>query len=165
MSVLRRYFKPNQICFITSVTYQRKPILVESADIFWLAVERTQAELPFGLVAWVLLPDHCHLLLTSERGDFSEIVKRMKLSFAALYRRQIQADCGTVWQARFWDHIIRGERDLGRHADYIHYNPVKHGLAENILSWPHSSASKYYSDQVMPSFEGITGCQDGEFGE
>ncbi len=44
-----------------------------------------------------------------------------------------------VWQRRFWEHTIRDERDLEQHVDYIHYNPVKHGLVSCPHRWPNSS--------------------------
>jgi hypothetical protein len=44
-----------------------------------------------------------------------------------------------VWQRRFWGYVIRDETDLARHLDYIHYNPIKHGLAECAHAWPWSS--------------------------
>ena len=48
-----------------------------------------------------------------------------------------------VWQPRFWEHHIRGEEDLGRHLDYIHYNPVKHGYAASPAGWPYSSFARF----------------------
>ncbi len=139
MSVLRRHFRPNQICFITSVTHDRRPILVDNADLFWSVIERVQSALPFDLYAWVLLPDHVHLLMGSPRGDFSVLMQRVKVSFSERYRRRNELRRGQVWQPRFWDHIVRDEVDLARHADYIHYNPVKHGLASDPFQWLHSS--------------------------
>ncbi len=50
-----------------------------------------------------------------------------------------------IWQRRFWDHCIRDEEDLRRHLDYIHYNPVKHGLVRRPLDWPWSSFARYVS--------------------
>jgi putative transposase len=44
-----------------------------------------------------------------------------------------------VWQRRFWEHRIRDDADLERHAAYIHWNPVKHGLVGNPEDWPYSS--------------------------
>jgi putative transposase len=49
----------------------------------------------------------------------------------------------TIWQRRFWEHQIRNEDDLQRHIDYIHYNPVKHGLVEKIEDWPWSTYHKF----------------------
>jgi putative transposase len=48
-----------------------------------------------------------------------------------------------VWQPRFWEHVIRDESDLQRHLDYIHYNPVKHGLVSRPIDWKFSSIRKY----------------------
>ncbi len=44
-----------------------------------------------------------------------------------------------LWQRRFWEHLIRDEADWRRHLDYIHYNPVKHGLAKHPIDWSWSS--------------------------
>ncbi len=44
-----------------------------------------------------------------------------------------------VFQPKFWEHTIRNERDFERHVDYIHYNPVKHKLAQRPRDWPYSS--------------------------
>lgn len=47
------------------------------------------------------------------------------------------------WQKGFWDHVIRDEADFQRHLDYIHYNPVKHGLVQRPEDWPYSSYSAW----------------------
>jgi putative transposase len=44
-----------------------------------------------------------------------------------------------IWQRRYWEHMIRDEQDYARHVDYIHYNPVKHGLVNRVRDWPHST--------------------------
>ncbi|MCX7689130.1 MAG: hypothetical protein N2045_14335, partial [Fimbriimonadales bacterium] len=44
-----------------------------------------------------------------------------------------------VWQRRFWEHCIRDEEDWRQHIDYVHYNPVKHGLVTRPGDWPYSS--------------------------
>ena len=49
----------------------------------------------------------------------------------------------TLWQPRFWEHCLKDEEDLQRHLDYIHYNPVKHGLAATPREWPHSSFARF----------------------
>ncbi len=48
-----------------------------------------------------------------------------------------------VWQRRFWEHTVRDERDFQAHVDYIHYNPVKHGLVERVREWPYSSFHRF----------------------
>jgi putative transposase len=48
-----------------------------------------------------------------------------------------------LWQRGFWDHVIRDERDLARHFDYIHYNPVKHGYVTQPEAYTDSSFAEY----------------------
>ncbi len=48
-----------------------------------------------------------------------------------------------VWQRRYWEHVLHDESDFERHCDYIHYNPVKHGLVACPKDWPYSSFSRF----------------------
>jgi len=61
-------------------------------------------------------------------------------------------ECGT-WQRRYWEHAIRDSGDLERHVNYIHGNPVKHGLVADIDDWPHSSWHRWereYTTSLPP---------------
>ena len=55
-----------------------------------------------------------------------------------------------IWQRRYWEHIIRDDADLVRHIDYIHFNPVKHGLASRVCDWPHSSFHQWVKRGELP---------------
>ena len=48
-----------------------------------------------------------------------------------------------IWQRRFWEHTIRDDDDFSRHFDYLHFNPVRHGLVPRVRDWPHSSFHLY----------------------
>ena len=50
---------------------------------------------------------------------------------------------GMIWQRRFWEHAIRDQEDFNRHCDYIHYNPVKHGLADDPKKWKYSTIHQF----------------------
>jgi len=100
---------------------------------------------PFIIDAWVLLPDHMHCLWTLPRGD-RELGKRW-----AMIKRLVTQQCpelkrldwltpsrksrneSTVWQRRFREHLICDDIDFKNHLEYIHYNPVKHGLCEKSI--------------------------------
>ncbi|MET4390349.1 hypothetical protein ABIB73_006131 [Bradyrhizobium sp. F1.4.3] len=56
-----------------------------------------------------------------------------------------------IWQRRYWEHAIRGDADLERHVDYIHFNPVKHGLVARVFDWRHSSFHRYVEQGVLPA--------------
>ncbi|MBU8933522.1 MAG: transposase [candidate division Zixibacteria bacterium] len=142
MSKLIRHFLPGQSCFITSVTANREPLLVQHARLLARAVRRAGNKDDFKVVAWVVLPDHFHLILNAPNGDTSRIMQRMKLSFSGQYKSRTRI-AGSVWQPQYWDHIIRSQEDMNRHIDYIHYNPVKHGLADSPKEYRLSSFKKY----------------------
>ena len=56
----------------------------------------------------------------------------------------------TVWQPRFWEHQIRDDRDFEKHCDYIHWNPVKHGLVTRVCDWPYSSFHRFVQLGIYP---------------
>jgi putative transposase len=62
-----------------------------------------------------------------------------------------------VWQHRYWEHLLRDESDFARHVDYIHYNPVKHGLVPSPLEWPYSSFRRYVDAGVYAADWGCGG--------
>jgi putative transposase len=57
---------------------------------------------------------------------------------------------GMIWQRRFWEHLIRDEKDFNRHCDYIHYNPVKHGLIDDPKKWECSSILQFIEEGLYP---------------
>jgi putative transposase len=75
----------------------------------------------------------------------------LKPNFTKAYKDAIHFE-GRMrfWQKRFWDHVIRDADDLAKHLDYIHYNPVKHGLVTTPELWPHSSFLAWQARGVYP---------------
>jgi len=63
--------------------------------------------------------------------------------------RQKRGERG-IWQRRFWEHLIRDDDDFRIHMDYIHINPVKHGLVKSVQDWPYSTFHKYVSLGIYP---------------
>jgi REP-associated tyrosine transposase len=71
-----------------------------------------------------------------------------------------------IWQRRYWEHAIRDERDFERHVDYIHFNPVRHGLVPCVVDWPHSSFHQYVERGILLSdWGGDARDIGGHFGE
>ena len=148
--------------FFTVVTYRRQQFLCNNDVRLALrnGIEKTRQSLPFDIDAWVLLPDHLHCIWTLPPGD-ADFGKRW-----GLIKRHVSNHCrdlkrdnwineskqkrreSTLWQRRFWEHQIRDERDYKHHVDYIHFNPVKHGVVERVVDWPHSSFHRFVNDDV-----------------
>jgi putative transposase len=71
-----------------------------------------------------------------------------------------------LWQKRFWEHTIRDETDFAQHVDYIHFNPIKHGLVPRVCDWPHSSFHRYVREGLLPDdWAGVVSESGGKFGE
>jgi putative transposase len=146
MSNLRRYYATGNYYFVTTVTFNRAPILVTNIDLCQNALAHMRARFDPDIVAWVILPDHMHLIANPKVHNLSDMIKSFKQYFGFLYRQRIGTKTGRVWQYRFWDHIIRHQDDMNRHIEYIHYNPVKHGLARSAGEYAFSSFADYVRD-------------------
>jgi putative transposase len=169
--------------FITIVTYKRMPILTDpkSRQILRYVWNTTAQRFPFFTNAICLLPNHIHTLITlpEHELDYSIRVREIKRLFTNGYHKvngyqeeknhsRINKKEATVWQRRFWDHIIRDESDYQNHFDYIHFNPVHHGLVGNVESWQWSSFHRYVKLGVYDKAWGkkyILNSNSPDFGE
>jgi putative transposase len=169
--------------FFTLVTYDRTKIFSNEIARSCLrqAIEKTQSMRTFDTVAFCLLFEHLHCIweLPENDSDYSKrwssikglfSIQYLKLSGRNVIITQSRARKGEVciWQRRFWEHQIRDEKDLQRHVDYIHYNPVKHGLVRQVEDWPWSTYHKFVKDGFYgrPSdFVDVTNINTVDFGE
>ena len=126
MPQYRRYYIAHAPVFITVVTKDRSPWLSHHVPVLMNSMHAAQQKYPYRHIAHVVLPDHFHWLFEMlDENNFSKLVAFVKRDLSwCLKRQQVHVQ----WQNRFYDHVIRSENDLARHIDYIHYNPVKHGL-------------------------------------
>lgn len=170
----RRNLIPGATFFFTvALADRRSSCLTNHIAALRDAFRTARLERPFKIDAIVILPDHLHTILTlpDGDGDFPHRWRRIKTVFtqrllkAGVSLSSRDATGRILWQRRFWEHIIRDDADYGRHVDYVHYNPAKHGLVANPADWPHSSLHRFIRQGVLPADWG-GGCgYDGNFGE
>ena len=132
--------------------------------MFWKAIDIARAKSGMELHAWVVLPEHFHIMVDPAKSTISKVMQRVKLSLSMNYRKRHHLS-GGIWQNRFWDHVIRDERDYWNYLNYIHLNPVKHGMVKRAHDYPHSSIAKF--KDIYPEDWGEK-CEDalvGAFGE
>lgn len=153
----RRASIPGASYFFTVVTQERRPIFdsAETVALFEAGLKHVKARHPFEIDAFVILPDHLHTIWTLPEGDadFSTRWRLIKEAFTKPFvrsREPMQRNASrrakneqSIWQRRFWEHVIRDEADYAAHVDYIHYNPVRHGFAKAARDWPYSSFSAW----------------------
>jgi putative transposase len=171
----RRNFVPAGTYFFTVIlTDRRSNALVDHIGALRSAFRAARHARPFAIDAIVILPDHLHAILTlpSNDVDFPGHWRRIKGHFSSALidaglhlQRRPNGDLA-LWQRRFWEHTIRDETDFARHVDYVHFNPVKHGLAPRVRDWPHSSFHRYVREGLLPDdWAGDVGDDGTDFGE
>lgn len=149
-------------------------LLTQEIALLRHAVRRVREARPFTIEAWVVLPDHLHAVWTLPAGDddFSTRWRLIKTFFARglppterLSRVRREAGERGIWQRRFWEHAIRDDADYAAHVDYVHFNPVKHGLAAAPAEWPYSTFRTCVERGLYPAGWSGKGVSDVPAGE
>ena len=146
MRNVRRYDPAGAPVFLTIVCRDHQPLLADDTrkQLVLSLIRAMHADSVWKVHAWVILDDHLHLLIAA-CPDFSSAVTRLKRQVLARVRLR------SIWQARFFDHVIRDDDDLRAHLDYIHFNPVKHGLVKRVADWPHSTFHRLVKSGMYPA--------------
>ena len=146
--------------FTVTLADRRSQLLITRIDDLRCAFESVLRAHPARIDAIAILPDHLHAIWTLPPND-SDYSGRWRL-IKNHFTRRLRANGGhtdsangkgeyAVWQSRFWEHLVRNDEDLARHVDYIHYNPVKHGLVRRPSDWRWSSFHRFVGDGRLPA--------------
>lgn len=164
----RRASVPGGSYFFTLVAHNRRPVLTNEniRAALRTAVQAVREEHPFIVEAWVLLPDHLHCLWRLPEGDADYPLRWAKIKRFTRHHLGMSTE-EKLWQPRYWEHCIHDDNDFARHADYIHWNPVKHGLVRCAADWPYSTFHRFVAAGMYAENWGIAEDWSGEgkFGE
>ena len=94
----------------------------------------------YRMIAWVIMPNHAHLLFELWNMPMGELLKAWKGTSANAANRVLSRR-GTFWQEEYWDRYMRDEEHLRKAKHYIEWNPVKAGLVRTPEAWAFSSAN------------------------
>ena len=165
MSNYRRAWHAGGTYFFTVNLLRRRgnDLLTRHIELLRRVVHPVRARHPFHIHGWVVLPEHLHCVIELPPGeaDFATRWRLVKLEFSKALPtdehlspvRAIRGERG-IWQRRYWEHLIRDDKDMQAHMDYVHFNPVKHGMVSRVVDWPYSTFHKlvelgiYSSDWV-----------------
>ena len=161
MSNYRRAWHPGGTYFFTVNLLQRhdNDLLVRQVGLLRNIVRSVRQRHPFHIHGWVVLPDHLHCVMEMPAGDtdFALRWRLIKMGFSKALPRterlsRVRAARGErgIWQRRYWEHLIRNDRDMQAHMDYVHFNPVKHGLAACVADWPYSTFHALVAQGIYP---------------
>jgi REP-associated tyrosine transposase len=174
MSRYRRLkIKGGAFFFTVTLADRGSNLLVQHVERLRSAYAEVKKRHPFETIAICILPDHIHALWQLPEDDadyasrwsliksgFSRGLPPAKRSISKMRKRE-----KGIWQRRYWEHAVRNDADFGRHVDYIHYNPVKHGLVTRVADWPFSSFHRYVAQGILPDDWAGDARLSGRFGE
>jgi putative transposase len=145
--------------FTVTLRDRRATTLLDHIARLRTTFAEVKARRPFAIDAMVVLPEHLHAIWTLPEDDMdyagrwraikARFVRHLAAAGVALGRNGKGE--ATVWQRRYWEHTLRDETDFAAHCDYIHYNPVKHGLVARPADWPHSSIHRFIERGLYPA--------------
>jgi putative transposase len=131
----------NQRClhFITFSCYRRMKLLdgAEARDLFERELERVRLWYGCYIAAYVVMPEHVHLLISEpDRGKLSVVIQMLKQITS---RRLRPSGLPHFWQARYYDFAVWTEEKCAEKISYIHHNPITRGLVSRPEDWKWSS--------------------------
>jgi len=151
MANYKRLFLNGYSYFITFVTYERNPILIDNIELLRQSFKHAKSKFVFDIKAITILPDHVHMIISvSNAKDYPKIMSTIKRYFSQKcdpsFYANVQQSASRekqgytpVWQKRFYEHTIRDEKDYLEKIKYIDENPIKHGLTDTIDQWEYCS--------------------------
>lgn len=130
--------------FVTCrLSHERTPLSALEFAVFADAFESRHKQFGFLLTAWVFLPNHWHATLFPQHPlTVSNAMNSVKTS-STIQINRARGEAGVLWQGRFFDRALRTVKEYRETVDYIHWNPVRAGLASCPEEWPWSSALDY----------------------
>ena len=168
MSEVARFDLENYCHFITSKTFGNSRIFSHgrAADLLIQTIYEVREKLRFKLMGFVVMSDHIHLMVVPDKKNtISDVMRHIKGRFSRrwnlLGRGMNSPGYGApfhragnsslprpkVWQASFYDHVIRNRKEFDQRLNYLYNNPVKAGLVGKAADYEYSSASgKYETD-------------------
>jgi len=138
--------------FITAGTYLKKHLLQSDrmADLFCTTLLRYRDAQKFRLHAFVVMPNHFHLLLTIPEGlTLERAVQFIKGGFS-FQAGKLLGVRGEIWQKSFADRRVRDRVEFEKYQEYIHQNPVRAGLVNTANEYCYSSLNPTFIMDELP---------------
>jgi putative transposase len=148
-----RLISPPGTYFVTFSTWQRRRLFVVEnyARLFLQTLYRYRRKDRYQLYAFVVMPEHVHLLFTpATEVTLEHAVQLIKGGYShalgSLIGRKRE-----IWQRGFTDHRIRDDQDFTHHRNYIHHNPVERGLVDDPGKYRYCSAFPGFKLDLWPA--------------
>ncbi|HTX16149.1 MAG TPA: transposase [Candidatus Baltobacteraceae bacterium] len=144
---LKRIYGFGDLHFITFSCYRRWPLLgsARARTIFVKVLSEVRDRFAFGLIGYVVMPEHVHLLISEPKiGKPSTAMQMLKQRVSRLLNKGAGNERShAFWETRFYDFNVRTKKKKVEKLVYMHLNPVKRGLVDQPEDWIWSSYSFY----------------------
>ena len=169
MTKLRHYDNPGEARFVTFCCHNKLPLLKDERDclIFLDELDKACTKYNFGILGYVVMPNHIHLvLLPSPDMKLGLVIGEIKSLSARRILNRWRSDGKHIpnsirvtreerykvvfWQRRCYDRNCRNEKEVWRSIEYCHNNPVTLGLVEDSSGWRWSSYNCYVGKREAP---------------
>ena len=161
-----RLFSPPGTYFLTFSTWQRGRLFVIEtyARLFLKTLYHYRREGRYVLHAFVLMPDHVHLLLTPARDVTIERAVQLIKGGYSHALGTLRGRKAEVWQRGFTDHRIRDPNDFANHLNYIHQNPVVGRIVSDLRDYRYCSAFHGFRLDPWPAAAEASASGNAEIG-
>jgi len=143
------WFSDDFYYFFTGAVYHKKRLLntAETKDIFINCLFQFIEKFNWELLDWVVLENHYHFLAKVHKSeDMPRLINVLHKTSAFHIKKELNLAVKPFWY-QYWDCCLRDERHFFETANYILYNPVKHGYVDNLNNYPFSSFSMRMSQE------------------
>ncbi len=143
----RIHLSYNSCSYVTSVTRNRIPFFRDKENVFVLlnAFSFYRKRGDFKLFGYVVMPDHFHAILLPLCGIISDILRNIKAYSGNAIRNKL-AICSDIWQDSFYDHKILNREEIINKLNYMHNNPLRKCLVQELEAYPFSSYINFYTE-------------------
>jgi putative transposase len=154
MGRLQHRTAPGCTYFVTTKTWANRSLfqVPETAEIVIQVLLRHRAAGAYLLHAFVLMPDHLHLLLMPGQTTTLERAMQLIKGGSAYEIHKARGHQMEIWQSGFHEQTVRDAEDFRRKTEYIHMNPVVARLAETPQQWPFISARSDFKMDEAPKY-------------
>ena len=128
-------------------------LLTEHIFAFGEAIRLARSKRPFQVDAWVVLHNHAHAIWTLPPGDrdCASRWRAVKIAFSKAVRKAcpLRSHNAAIWEHRYRERRIGNDDEYRDLVNYVHANPVAHGMCDSIADWPWSSVHRFAAEGLI----------------
>ncbi len=132
-------YHPGRVIFVTLAAHKNMKILHDKVSAIRQGWDDVAKRHDIEVIAYAILPNHIHYVVDTQQISYNTTLHSFKLFCGKHYHATHVTGRKPLWDPSAFIHVLRSKKEIERHIDFVHYNPVRHGLAKMPWDWSHSS--------------------------